>query len=478
MAQVNNRFVKNNIGLLAVTTVCSLIALVVLVFVIIEGIEMSKNSAKVKAMRDEIQKIIKQNPAPVEGNKPLLEQDIAVYRRAASELQAHFGHPLEPALEEFFKVLKLRTDREMWKEEFGDEKIPEQITRQRFVEIFRKKWDGIEPTNYAKQRYEFNEFRRSFQNWPQALAVFVKAAQPCIVEPLTGDNADEVLLAALGFPRRMDGDSRKLKTVFDNTREQLLKDLNDQIQIAPSAYGLGFGASAGGDNVAATSDNLNFNVEDYPFIARHLDIVSDMLRRIRTSGVKYVYDIRIRRGGEGGGSDGGPGDSGGGGGNRFNESFENANGYDISHYQIEVSGSMAGIRKLAELLDRAYPDRRVYLVRTVFLYAEENGADRIFSGADKEEEAAAGNLTPAAPAPVQPVQRRRRRRHATADEEQVQSDSDGERLRRLEEARRRYRERQAKLPYERRDGYGEVLVGTGETFRAVIDIDYVAQSGR
>ncbi len=476
MTQVNNRFVKNNIGLLAVTTICSLVALVVLIFVIIEGIEMSKNSAKVKAMRDEIQKIIKQNPAPVEGNKPLLEQDIAVYRRAAAELQAHFGHPLEPALTEFFKTLKIRKDREMWKEEFGDEPVPDQLTRQRFVEIFRKKWDGIEATNYAKQRYEFNEFRRSFLNWPEAQAAFIRTAQPCMVEPLNGDNADEVLMSALGFPRRMDGDARKLKTVFDNTREQLFKDLNDQIQIAPSAIGLGFGLG-GGDNLApGGTETLNFNVEDYPVIARHLDIVSDMVRRLRTSGIKYVYDIRIRRGGgDGGNAEGG---DAGGSGARFNETFENSNGYDISHYQIEVSGPMAGIRKLTELLDRAYPDRRVYIVRSVFLYAEENGADRIFSGVDKEEEAG-GNLAPAAPAPVQPVQRRRRRRGPEANEDNtVQSDSDGDRMRRLEEARRRYRERQARLPYEKRDGYGEVLVGTGETFRAVIDIDYVAQSSR
>ena len=477
---MNNRFVKNNIGLLAVTTVCSLVALVVLVFVIIEGLEMSKNSAKVKAMRDEIQKIIKQNPAPVEGNKPLIEQDIAVYRRAAAELQAHFGHPLEPALAEFFKVLKLRKDREIWKEAFGDDPVPDQITRQRFVEIFRKKWDEIEATNYAKQRYEFNEFRRSFQNWPEAQEIFIKAAQPCMVEPLSGDNADEVLMAALGFPRRMDGDSRKLKTVLENTREQLIKDLNDQIQIAPTAYGLGFGAFGGESNTPGAVDTLNFNVEDYPFIARHLDIISDMLRRLRTSGIKYVYDIRIRRGGAEGEGDGNvEGGGGGGGGNRFNESFENANGYDISHYQIEVSGSMESIRKLTGLLDVAYPDRRVYLVRTVFLYAEENGADRIFSGADKEEENSANLAAPAAPAPVQPVQRRRRRRGPDmADEGVTQGDSDADRLQKLEEARRRYRERQARLPYEKRDGYGEVLVGTGETFRAVIDIDYVAQSGR
>jgi len=473
--QVNNRFVKNNIGLLAVTSVCSLIALVVLIFVIIESIEMGKNSAKVKEMRDKIQEIIKQNPAPVEGNKPLIKQDIEIYRRAAAELQSHFGTPLEPALDEFFKVLKLRKDREMWKEEFGDEPVPDQITRQRFVDVFRKKWDGIEPGNYAKQRYEFNEFRRSFANWDKALEVFVKAAQPCMVEPLNRDNSDEVLMAALGFPRRMDGDPRKLRNVLEGTREQLLKDLNDQIQIAPSAAGLGFGQlpEAGMQG----QGELTFAPDDYPFIVRHLDIVCDMLRRIRDTGIKCVYDIRIRRGG---GGEGGDGDGAvGGEAGRFNSSFETVGGYEVSHYQLEVSGSMESIRKFAETLDKAYPQRRVYIIKSIFLYAEENGAERVFSGADKEEPGAAN---PAQPAAQQSRRSRRSRRSRAADvgedNQGGQNEADAERQRRLEEARRLYRERQARLPYDKRDGYGEVLVGAGDTYRAVVDIDYVARSGR
>ena len=475
---MNNRFVKNNIGLLAVTSVCSLVALVVLVFVIIESIQMGQNSAKVKVMRDKIQEIIKQNPAPVEGNKPLIKQDIEVYRRAAAELQSHFGTPMEPALAAFFKELKLRKDRDMWKEEFGDEPVPDQISRERFVEVFRKKWDGIEPGNFAKQRYEFNEFRRSFLNWDKALEEFVKVAQPSMVEPLTRDNSDEVLLAALGFPRRMDGDPRKLKNVLESTREQLLKDLNDQVQIAPTASGLGFGQlpEAGAQGQA----ELNFAAEDYPFIARHLDIVSDMLRRLRDTGLKCVYDIRIRRGGGEGGGDNEAGAASGGEAGRFNTSFESSGGYEISHYQIEVSGSMESIRKLAETLDNAYPQRRVYIIKSVFLYAEENGADRIFSGADREEPGAA-NAGAAQPAAQQSRRSRRHRRRSADMVEENQgggNEADAERQRRLEEARRLYRERQARLPYDKRDGYGEVLVGTGDTYRAVVDIDYVARGGR
>ena len=79
-----------------------------------------------------------------------------------------------------------------------------------------------------------------------------------------------------------------------------------------------------------------------------------------------------------------------------------------------------------------------------------------------------------------PVRRRRRQADDGGDDDGggVQNDQDFERRRRMEEAIRRYREEQKRMPYERRDGYGEVLIGSGDTYRAVIDVEYVAQAGR
>ena len=472
---MNNRFVKNNFWLLTAVSVCSLVALGLLIFTLVEYVQMYMYITKVEDFRQQIGKIIKQKPAPVEGNKKLIRQDIDLYRKVASELRMHFGRPMQPAVDKFFSVLKAR------KGAFGEDS-PETLTQERFMEEFHKQWDSIDQNDYPRQKYFLSsEFQPKFVNWSQAQAEFIRAAQPYTLEPLTTDNADEVLFSALGIPRRLSGDSARLTQIIGIVREQLLKELGEQVQIAQTASGLGFGSVVGADGQPATT----YSPDEIPVVLAHLGIVSDMLRRIKDSGIKTVYDIRIRRGGEGGGGGGGDGAVGGGdaappaGG--FQSSVESSGSYQLYHYQLEVSGTMADIRKMAALLDNAYGDRRVYLVRTIFLYAEENGAAALF-GVGREENPDPGlkNQGPSGSSdgPVVSRRSRRGRRVRIQEDQDVQGNEEAERKRRQEEALRRYQEQQARLPYERRDGYGEVLIGAGETYRAVIDIEYVALSGR
>lgn len=469
---MNNRFLKNNFWLLTAVSVCSLVALGLLIFTLVEYVQMYGYITKVEDFRKQIGKIIRQRPAPVDGNKPLLQQDIDLYRKVASELNTRFGHPMQPALDKFFSVLRVR------KGAFGEE-TPETVTQKRFLEEFHKDWDSIDQRNYPRQKYFLNsEFQPKFANWAQARREFVKAAQPYTLEPLTVDNADEVLLSALGIPRRLAGESDRLARVMNEVREQLLKELGDRVQLAVGASGLGFGiAGLGGSRQEGIGQN--FAPDDFPVILEHLGIVGDMLRRIKDSGIKTVYDVRIRRGsGSSGGANGEAGAESRSGG--YQDSVETSGAYRIFHYQLEVSGTMDSIRKMVKLLDNAYGDRRVYLVRSIFLYAEENGAAGLFSAAG-DDNAESGNKTPSATAPKasQPQRSRRSRRRAVQSETaEAQSDAEMERKRKQEEALRRYQEQQARLPYEKRDGYGDVLIGGGETFRAVVDVEYVAQSGR
>jgi len=209
----------------------------------------------------------------------------------------------------------------------------------------------------------------------------------------------------------------------------------------------------------------------------HVDIICDLLARIKDTGIRMVYDIRIRRGGEGGGGDGGEGGDKGG---NWQEGIESVGNYRVYHYQLEVSGSMEAIRSMVATLDNAFADRRVYIVKSVFLYAEENGAANLFEIAPKEGEEAK-NMNMGNAGNDKSKMRRRRSRQADEGEDDgggVQNDQDFERRRRMEDAIRRYREEQERLPYERRDGYGETLIGAGDSYRAVIDVEYVAQAGR
>ena len=466
---MNKRFVKNNIGLLAVVSVCAVIAAGLLIFTLIEYVQMYDYITKIEDFRKQVEKIIKQKPAPVDDNRPLLQHDIDLYRKVAKELQQHFGHPMKPAVDKFFAVLRTK------KGAFGED-TPEQIAPERFLEEFHKVWDPIDQRDYAQKQYILNnEFRPKFRNWAQAQREFITAAQPFTFEELTPNNADEVLLSILGIPRHLNGDAGRLGRILAGIRERLLRDIGDKLQLSTAAMGLGLISGGGDEGVAVAT----FKGDDFPVILDHAGIICDILSRIKNSGIRMVYDIRIRRGGEGGGGEGGEGGDKGGG---FQEGIENAGNYRIYHYQLEVSGSLEAIRSMVSMLDNAFAARRVYIVKSVFLYAEENSAANLFgTGAPKDGEdnknLAVGN---AAGTEKSPVRRRRSARQAEDGEEDggVQDDRDFERRRRMEEAIRRYREAQERMPYERRDGYGEVLIGSGETYRAVVDVEYVAQTGR
>ena len=99
---MNNRFVKNNIGLLIVIGLCAVVALVVLVFVIIYSIGMYDNIQKLSDLRGKISAINTKRPVPVEENKQPIRDDIEVYRNASRKLHQLFGHPLDPAVARFF----------------------------------------------------------------------------------------------------------------------------------------------------------------------------------------------------------------------------------------------------------------------------------------------------------------------------------------------------------------------------------------
>ena len=467
---MNKRFVKNNIGLLAVVSVCAVIAAGLLIFTLIEYVQMYDYISKIEGFRQQIEKIIKQKPAPVDDNRALLQHDIDLYTKVAKELQRHFGHPMKPAVDKFFAVLRTN------KNAFGED-TPEQLSPERFLEEFHKGWDPIDQRDFAQKQYFLNnEFRPKFRNWSQAQQEFIKAAQPFTFEELTTNNADEVLLSILGVPRYLNGDGERLGRILAGIRERLLRDIGDKLQLSTVAMGLGLFSGGLEDNSSASA----FKSDDFPVVLDHVGIICDLLSRIKNTGIRVIYDIRIRRGGEGGGGDGEGGGADKGG--SFQEGIETAGNYRIYHYQLEVSGSLEAIRSMVTTLDNAFADRRVYVVKSIFLYAEENSAANLFeAGTPKEgEENKNMNAGNARPEKSQ-VRRRRSGRQGDEGEEDgggAQNDQDFERRRRMEEAIRRYREEQERMPYERRDGYGDVLIGSGDTYRAVIDIEYVAQAGR
>ena len=357
--------------------------------------------------------------------------------------------------------------------------IPEKFSADQFLEAYNKIMEGVDEKNYADQRTRFDDFRRDkFENWSTAREAFINAvgnrngagkSGPCIVEKLDSENADEVLLAALGVPRRMSGESSNLKRLMNNIVGQLTKEY--QVTLVGKALGLGITSISTGMNndAPAEGDVQSINPDDYPSVATHLDIISYMLYRIGASGVA-IWDVQIRmKAAEGG--------DGVTAGMRFNDSKEQRDGFDVYHYTLEFSGTMAQIRDAVSRLDNCYDVRRVYLVRNIALYAENNIVDSVFTGmrVENRPQAALDN------APAVSTGRRRRPRsgNVAAQEMNDTGDDAGARLAAQKKLDEEYERRQQQLDVDKRDGYGETIAGGDkDTFRAVIDVEYVVKPAK
>ena len=71
-----NRFVKQNLLLITVMGISGVVILALLVYSAIVYFQMSQCISETESLREQIRKLINQRPAPVEGNKPLLQKEI------------------------------------------------------------------------------------------------------------------------------------------------------------------------------------------------------------------------------------------------------------------------------------------------------------------------------------------------------------------------------------------------------------------
>jgi len=357
--------------------------------------------------------------------------------------------------------------------------IPAKFSAEQFLEAYNKIMEGVDEKNYADQRTRFDDFRRDkFENWSAAREAFILASEnrqngpeaakngPCIVEKLDAESADEVMLETLGVPRRMSGEVANLKKLMNNILRQLTKEY--QVTIVGRAQGLGIISISEGQNseIGQEGDIQSLLPEDYPAISTHLDIIGYMLYRLGGAGV-VVWDVQIRlKASEGENMSGG---------RRFNESKEQRDGFDIYHYTVELSGTMAQIRDAMSRLDNCYGVRRVYLVRNVALYAENNIVDSVFTGMRVDSRPQTEQNAPAA----SEGRRRRPRSGANVDAEMMNSDGSNAKLEEQRKLDEEYERRQQQLDVDKRDGYGETIAGGDkDTFRAVIDVEYVVKPAK
>ena len=100
-----NRFVKQNLLLIIVMSISSVVILALLVYSAIVYVQMSNCIEETDNLRKRITSLINNTPAPVEGNKPLIRQDIELYSTLNRNLSVNFGRPYQVAADRFIEVL-------------------------------------------------------------------------------------------------------------------------------------------------------------------------------------------------------------------------------------------------------------------------------------------------------------------------------------------------------------------------------------
>ena len=358
--------------------------------------------------------------------------------------------------------------------------IPDKLTAEEFLDAFNKTMEGTDERDFVGRGTRFDEFiLYKVENWEEAQKAFITAAgqpadpkkmpeNPCIVERLDRSNVNDVMLSTLGVARRFGGDSKNLLQM----KENIIRQLDGyQIRLFDRARGLGIVriSDGTGNDVVQDGDDQSMKSlkqDDYPEIANHMDIVSYMLYRVGGANVS-IYDVQIRLKSSSEGSENMDG------GRNFSDSKEQRDGFDIYHYTLEISGTMEQIRNAVKLLDDCYAVRRVYLVKNIALYAEDNIADGIFVDRRMEKRNAAAKQNTA-----NEVSGGRRGRRGRNVEEVSENNSDVEAEQKRRKMIEEYEKRQKQLDPEKRDGYGEPITaakGANETFRAVIDVEYVVK---
>ena len=440
-----NRFVKQNLLLITVMSIASVIILALLVYSAIVYFQMSQCISETDSLRQKIATLIRHTPAPVDDNKPLISQDIALYTKLNGELSKTIGRPYQPAADRFIEIL-MNVKKGASIEE----------ARKNFVEEYNNTVGKDE--NPARQGMALDELRRKYRNtWDKALQEFVKLVTPLTQEPDLEHDGEAFAFYTIGIPRKMQNNPEKLLAYARKYQEKIHQLLGQKMR--PEADALGF-TFIENPNVTFKSEEggaaAPFRKEDIPLIFRHWDIIGDVCKKISVVDIKSLNFFNIRGINRENGA--------------YDATFTGRGNYMVAHYSFEVTASLENLRKLAKSFCYDPATRRFYIVRSVFVYAS-----------DSEIAAAKQLLNPQAVQEVAketstaPVRRGRRRGAVAEPVENSSTDDKAAELRaRIQEE---FEKREKSLPFYQRSGYGDVKLGGMSEYRAVFDIEYIELAG-
>ena len=370
-----------------------LISCYLLVAAIVVHREMSESSELLADLKERNAKLKSRRISPLDDNVKVLNQDYATYSTKLHDLQYYFGHPFYNATDAFAKKLGFEDGYSGLINSYND---------------FKEKKSGA---NHSPE-YIYQEFKNQYINdWNDALEVFIEQAKPCTLETVDMRNADAILGAELGVPRTMAREiclnylitmQSKAENVFKKDRKKVLGDRN---------FGFPF------------SNNLPMPPsKEIPDIINCFEITTDLVSRLGKSKIRSLDKFERR--------DIVP--SGDGAFKRY-------------RFRITITSDLEDLRDLLKILDAAYAERRVYVVRSMDITAVTDEAHAIVGSISGIRNSSTSKYTKSS--------------GVTSVRNTINS--------------RKAPEIDLNVPVFERMGYGAPVIGGMPRYRAVMEIDYV-----
>ena len=439
------RLLKNNLLFFIVLFLFVVGAIVLLVMTLMSHAKMNEYIAKTQQIKEEIETLNRQKPSPHPENIKLIQADTAFYEQQAKALQQHFGRPLEPALAKFVEALRDLDGKSLTLAEF----------RAKFREEWESSGSGRETVAGRDQFYQ--RFKRKWQNWNAALGVFEEAVKPLLVEPVTSLNVEDILLDALGLPRNMGFQPENCLLFMSSIRYRLIDIYaKAKVQLEQDANNFGFKFEP-----APPATEIVQTVKQW-------NIIGDLADRIAKSGVSSLERFTVRA----------------------LDPVREGN-YAFYHYTFEVRGTLKSLRELVRVLNAAYAENRVYLIRSIFLYNNYDPVAILLEEyAQQQNEAlrlqallneTGGGDRPVTSTPI-PTPGSGRPMTGPGGRPMGPGGPMGQPERELTpleqaELRRQQEELEMSLPYYERSSYGVPLFGGDDLkYRAVFDVEYVVRT--
>ena len=489
-----NRFVRNNL-LLIVIIACSCVAAVVLfAFSLIRYVGMTDCMKEIEEISRKVKTLGAKNPSPHNDNKKPLEENAKLYNRVADELAVYFTPDLKKIAEQFVSELK-----ETNPPKEDGKVVP--LTVERFRNAYNDMWSRGK--SYVDKQFNYQGFKDlTFQNWHTVVKKYLPVVQKYTLEPLNEDSLPELLFSYIGIPRVMGEQPENMVKFMRNYQNALVNTMTG-VKFNTAGVRVDWFGFSPDPTVGDIRNLFNNPAEHYPRVAAVWDIYGDVIKRmvscsqqvryfengkertekfstelknkLETDKTPYTlfddkvesfFGLNLRAAMDT------PKDAAAGDPLRNAVAGDEDSIFRVYRMRIQIGGTMEGVRTFVRSLEDAYREHRVYVIRSVALYAERNGAFEIFKRNSEQVNDSANANKPENSAEQSVGRGRGRGRGRSVQAEEVKEEKSKAEAA-AEEARRREQEEAAKkLKFYERFGYGDVLIGDDKTCKAVIDFDY------